>query len=293
VDWQHKQEEIHKVEQLWRIETQQGESWPYSCVDDSNEEIEDEPLELNLDLGNRVFYTNLLPEPAEIAATSNISQQLAEAARENTKASTKVPKYLRNFEDVFSKKSFNALPERKIWDHAIELVPNSTPSNCKVYPLLPVEQKELDEFLHENLITGWIWPSKSPMASPVFFIKKKGGSLHLVQDYQVLNALTIKNQYLIPLTSELVNQLHRAKYFTKLDICWGYNNVHIKEGDKWKAAFQTNQGLFEPLVMFFRLTNSPATFQTMMNNIFHNLVAKGIVCIYLDDILVYTKVLNC
>jgi len=80
--------------------------------------------------------------------------------------------------------------------------------------------------------------------------------------------MMVMNKYPLPLISELISQLHGAKYFTKLDICWGFNNVHIKPRDKWKAAFQTNQGLFEPLVMFFRMTNSPATFQTMMNDIF-------------------------
>ena len=104
------------------------------------------------------------------------------------------------------------------------------------------------------------------MASPVFFIKKKDGSLRLVQDYCVLNAMTVKNRYPLPLISELLNNLRGARYFTKLDVCWGYNNVRIKEGDEWKAAFRTNRGLFEPLVMFFGLTNSPATFQMMMNN---------------------------
>ena len=65
--------------------------------------------------------------------------------------------------------------------------------------------------------------------------------------------------------------------------------MRISEGDEWKAAFQTNWGLFEPLVMFFGLTNSPATFQTMVNNIFHDLVMEGVVCMYLDDILIFTK----
>ncbi|KAG5730249.1 hypothetical protein E4T56_gene10572 [Termitomyces sp. T112] len=94
-----------------------------------------------------------------------------------------VPHHLHDFEDVFSKASFDSLPERKQWDHAIELIPDAEPSSCKVYPLVPHEQDELDAFLQENLSSGRIQPSKSPMASPVFFIKKKDGSLHLVQDY--------------------------------------------------------------------------------------------------------------
>ena len=84
---------------------------------------------------------------------------------------------------MFSKQSFDILPEPKEWDHTVELIPRSTPSGCKVYPLLPAEQKELDVFLKENLETGRIRPSKSPILSPVFFIKKKDGSLRLVQDY--------------------------------------------------------------------------------------------------------------
>jgi len=127
------------------------------------------------------------------------------------------------------------------------------------------------------------------MAAPVFFIKKKDSSLQLVQDYRALNSMTVKNKYPLPLISELVSQLHRARYFTKLDVRWGFNNVRIKPGDEWKATFQTNRGLFEPLVMFFGMTNSPATFQTMMNDIFRNLIAEGIVVVYLNNILIFTK----
>jgi len=123
----------------------------------------------------------------------------------------------------------------------------------------------------------------------VFFIKKKDGSLCLVQDYRALNAVTVKNRYPLPLISELVSQLRGARYFTKLDVRWGFNNVRIKPGDEWKAAFRTNHGLFEPLVMFFRMTNSPATFQTMMNDVFRTVIAEGIVVVYLDDILIFTK----
>jgi len=130
---------------------------------------------------------------------------------------------------------------------------------------------------------------KSSIAAPVFFIKKKDGSLHLVQDYRALNAVTVKNRYPLPLISELVSQLRGARYFTKLDVHWGFNNVRIKPGDEWKAAFCTNHGLFEPLVMFFGMTNSPATFQTMMDDVFRTVIAEGIVVVYLDDILIFTK----
>jgi hypothetical protein len=233
----------------------------------------------------------LIPEAQYVRATSTVSQRLAESFAKNTEPSPtlptggkgsggSVPDYVKTFEQVFSEEGFTKLPNRKPWDHAIELVPGAEAKGCKVYPISVAEQSELDHFLTENLETGRIRPSKSPMASPVFFIKKKDGSLRLVQDYRMLNDMTVKNKYPLPLISELVNQLRGAKYFTKLDIRWGFNNVRIKEGDEWKAAFRTNRGMFEPLVMFFGLTNSPATFQTMMNDIFTDMISEGVVVVY-------------
>jgi hypothetical protein len=151
------------------------------------------------------------------------------------------------------------------------------------------EQGELDEFLNEALSTGRIRPSKSPIGAPVFFVKKKDRKLRFVQDYRSLNAITRKNRYPLPLVDDLIHRLKGARYFTKLEVRWGYNNVRIREGNEWKAVFHTNRGLFEPLVMYFGLTNSPATFQTMMNDIFYDLILEGVVCIYLDDILIFTN----
>jgi len=104
--------------------------------------------------------------------------------------------------------------------------------------------------------------------------------------------MTVKNKYLLPLISKLINKLRGAKYFTKLDVRWGFNNVWMKEGDKWKAAFQTNWGLFELLVMFFGLCNSPVMFQTMMDDIFNDLITEGVVVVYVDDILIFTETLE-
>jgi hypothetical protein len=151
------------------------------------------------------------------------------------------------------------------------------------------EQDELDVFLEEALSTGCICLSKFPIGAPVFFIKKKDGKLRFVQDYHSLNVITRKNRYLLPLVDNLIHCLKGVKYFMKLDMCWGYNNVHICEGDEWKAVFCMNCGLFEPLMMYFGLTNSPVTFQTMMNKIFHDLILDGVICIYLDDILIFTN----
>ncbi len=104
--------------------------------------------------------------------------------------------------------------------------------------------------------------------------------------------MTIKNQYPLLLIQELIDKLKGAKWFTKMDVQWGYNNIQIKEGDEWKAVFRTNRGLFEPSVMFFGLTNSPATFQSFMNHILKELIDDKHVIVYLDDILNFTNTLE-
>ncbi|SJL04179.1 uncharacterized protein ARMOST_07539 [Armillaria ostoyae] len=234
-------------------------------------------------------------EAIEIHAIHKANELAAKANEGKEKKTFKqmVPEPYRDFEDLFAKESFDDLPAHKPWDHTIKLVPNAKNTlDCKVYLLNRIEQEELNKFLDENLASGHIQPSKSPMASPFFFVKKKDGQLHPVQDYRKLNGMMIKNRYPLPLISELMDKLGSAKYFTKLDVRWGYNNVHIKKDNKWKAAFRTNCGLFEPTVMFFGLTNSPATFQWMMNDIFKDLIATGKVTIYLDDILIFLKTLE-
>jgi hypothetical protein len=264
-----------------------------ALVDDEDGDGE---TESEVDSNDRVFVS-FLHDEQHINATSTMSQRLAEESQLHNPEGKKifeeiVPKPYHKFKGVFSKDSFDQLPERKPWDHAIELKPGSEPFRSKVYPLSPVEQKELDAFLEENLKSGRIRPSKSPMASPVFFVKKKDGTLRLVQDYRKLNDMTIKNSYPLPLISDIITKMKQAKYFTKLDVRWGFNNVRMKGGDEWKAAFRTNRGLFEPLVMFFGLTNSPATFQTMMNDIFIELIDDQVVIVYMDDILVFTETLE-
>ena len=125
---------------------------------------------------------------------------------------------VQDFEDVFNQESFDSLLVLRLWDHTIELVPDAKPANCKVYPISPLEQRELNAFIEEGLSTGQIRPSKSPMASLVFFIKKKDGSLQFVQDYQALNAMTVKNWYPLPLINELINRLKGAWFFMKLNV---------------------------------------------------------------------------
>jgi len=162
------------------------------------------------ELKDRLFLTCLLPEPdqVDLQATTMTSQRLAEGARrsaETQAAATLLPAYIAEFRSVFAKEDFDILQEHRKWDHAIELIPGAEPKSSKVYPLSLLEQAELDAFLEENLRTRRIRPLKSSIAAPMFFIKKKNGSLHLVQDYCALNAVTIKNRYPLPLISELVS----------------------------------------------------------------------------------------
>ncbi|SJL06532.1 uncharacterized protein ARMOST_09873 [Armillaria ostoyae] len=263
---------------------------PFPLPDADPDDRWDEELED----GDTILAVNM--EEELVIRVVHHANDLAAAAHAEKPTKTfeeMVPPDYRSFCNLFSKENFDELPERKPWDHTIELIPNAKSTlDCKVYPLNRNEQEQLDKFLDENLESRRIMESKSPFASPFFFVKKKDGSLRPVQDYRKLNEMTIKNRYPLPLISELIDKLQGAKYFTKLDVRWGYNNVRIKEGDEHKAAFRTNRGLFEPTVMFFGLTNLPATFQWMMNDIFKDLISEGKVTIYLDDILIFTKDLD-
>ena len=156
----------------------------------------------------------------------------------------------------------------------------------------PKEMDACKEFIDKNLKSGKIQKYRSPQASPFCFVQKKDGGLHPFQDYQYLNEHTIKNAYLLPLISTLIDKLKGAKYFSKMDIWWGYNNICIKEGDKWKAAFTTPYGLYEPLAMFFGQCNSPPTFQVFMDSASGDMIAEGWLIIYMDDVLVFAKTLE-
>jgi hypothetical protein len=261
--------------------------------DDLDSEVDD----FTIEEGDRVFMAMVhLVDPHHfVRASSMVSGCLAEVFAKNSKPKgfeDIVPASLHSYANIFSEMAFNSLPECRKWDHAIELEHEPSPRFRKVYLMTLTEQTEMDAFLEEALATGHIRQSKSPLGTPVFFIKKKDGKLRFIQDYRALNTITRKNHYLLPLIDDLIHRLKDACYFTKLDVQWGYNNVCICKGNKWKAAFCTNRGLFEPLVMYFNLTNSPATFQTMMNEIFQDLITKGVISVYLDDILIFTNSLE-
>jgi len=190
---------------------------------------------------------------------------------------------------VFRKVESERMPIRKIEDHAIDLKEMFKPQKERIYLLSKNEREEVQNFVEDQLRKGYIRPSKSPQILPVLFVGKKNGSKRMVMDYCNLNDQTVKNNYPLPLITDLINNMDNKKVFTKIDLRWGFNNVRIKEGDEWKGVFITHVGSFEPTVMFFGMTNLPATFLAIMNEILRDLINKGKVATFVDNVLVGTE----
>jgi len=200
-----------------------------------------------------------------------------------------VPKKFLKWKKVFGKVESERMPTRKIWDHAIDLKEMFKLWKGKIYPLSRNKREEVQKFIEDQLRKGYIRPLKSPQISPVFFASKKDSSKRMVMDYRSLNSQTVKNNYPLPLITELIDNMGSRKVFMKMDLRWEFNNIRIKEGDEWKGAFMTHIGSFKPTVMFFRMTNSPATVQAMMNEILRDLINKGKVAAFVDDVLIRTE----
>jgi len=125
---------------------------------------------------------------------------------------------------------------------------------------------------------------------PVFFVGKKNGSKRIVIDYCNLNDQIVKNNYPLLLITDLIDNIGSKQVFTKMDLWWGFNNIRIKKGDEWKRAFTTHVRSFKPIVMFFGMTNSPATFQAMINKILRDMINERKMVVFVDNILVKTEI---
>lgn len=192
------------------------------------------------------------------------------------------------FKEVLPDQLPAGMPIERIKQHEIELEPGQPPPHKGLYRMATEELKELKRQLNELLEKGWIRPSVSPYGAPVLFVRKKSGELRLCVDYRMLNRITIKNRYPLPRIDTMLDQLHGAKYFTKLDLASGYHQIRIKEEDIPKTAFRTQFGHYEFTVMPFGLCNAPATFQSLMNHVFQDYL-DNFVLVYLDDILIYSR----
>ena len=158
-----------------------------------------------------------------------ISTQIAQ---QSIPSETPVPDWCSNFSDMFSEQTHAKLPPHCHHDHTINLQPTFTPHIAKIYPLNPAELQTCKEFVDKHLKMGWIVPSKSPQASPFFFVPKKDGFLRPCQVYQYLNSHTIQNAYPLPLIPELIDDMKDATLFMKFNIWWGYNNICICKEDQ-------------------------------------------------------------
>jgi hypothetical protein len=175
---------------------------------------------------------------------------------------------LDKFKDLFITSPLPPLPPLREVNHEINLVPHQPPPYGPLYRLSPPELAELKKQLTALLQAGHIRPSISPYGAPVLFVPKKDGSWRMCIDYQALNKITIKNRYPLPRIDDLLDQLKGAKVFSKIDLASAYHQIRIREEDVPKTAIRTWYGHFEFLVMTFGLTNAPATFQALVNNIF-------------------------
>ena len=152
------------------------------------------------------------------------------------------------------------LPPQRAYDHTIPLLPGSIPINSKPYHYSPLHKTEIERQVQELLQAGLIAHSHSPFASPVLLVKKKDGTWRFCVDYRKLNDITIKNRFPMPVIEEILDELHGAKFFTKLDMRSGYHQVRMHPEDEYKTTFKTHHGHYQFKVMPFGLTNALATF---------------------------------
>ena len=202
----------------------------------------------------------------------------------NTVAATILDEY----RDVFPAELPAGLPPQRTIDHRIEVIPGSTPPSRPTYRMSDVELAEVKKQLAELQQLGFIRPSKSPYGAPILFVKKKDGTLRMCIDYRALNKITIKNKYPLPRIDELLDRLHGATVFSKIDLRSGYHQVRIHPSDIDKTAFNTRYGHYEYLVLPFGLTNAPATFMHLMNSVFADYLDEFVI-VFLDDVLVFSR----
>jgi hypothetical protein len=203
-----------------------------------------------------------------------------------------VPKEYHDFKDVFDLQEARKMPkDRGVWNFKIDFVEgweNKLPKPAKRYRLSMEEQELEKETIKELLEAGMIRPSTSPIAAPCFFVPKKDGTKRHVVDWRGINSITMKDAHPLPIMDDLLDLARGSKVMSKLDLTASYNQIPIREQDRWKTAFISSQGLFEFNVMHFGFANAPPHMQRFMQHtlspVYHEMVR-----VYLDDIPVFSK----
>ena len=173
----------------------------------------------------------------------------------------------------------------------IELEDDTPPIHRPIYKLSPLKLEEAKKQIQYMLEHGYIRPSISPYGAPVLFALKKDGGLRFCIDYHWLNKKTIKNRYLLPLPEELFDRLGAATICNSIDLRSGYWQVPLRKEDIPKIALKTRWRLYEFLVVPFGVSNAPAQFMNLMNDVLADYLDDFIV-VFLDDILIYSKTIE-
>ena len=231
----------------------------------------------------------MLKESGPAKDTTTVNDTMKEmVAKADRAVKGELSRVLEEYGDIFPEKLPYGPPPKRLIDHEIEVVPGSEPPHKSPYRLSNAEMEELRNQVETLLEQGWIRPSSSPYGAPVIFVPKKNGQWRMCIDYRALNKITVKNRYPLPRIEELLDRLHGARYFSKIDLHSGYHQIRVRESDIAKTAFVTRYGSFEYLVMPFGLCNAPATFQRIMNTILRDGLDR-FVLVFLDDILIFSR----
>lgn len=204
------------------------------------------------------------------------------------KRDDRLKEILEKYKPLFRDDLPPGLPPKRSVDHEIEIEEGSKPPHRPLFQLSPEELKAAKEYVDDLMAKKKIRPSKSPYGASLFFVKEKNGRLRGVVDYRALNRITKKNRTPLPRSDEMFDRLGEAKVFSKMDLKTGFHQIRMKPVDIEKTAFNTKYGQYEYLVMPMGLCNSPATFQSLMNHIFHECLDEFLV-IYMDDLLIFSK----